>query len=252
MTAAWVTIQELRDRTPGLSDTITPETLDLAILAASGVLEGLSPVRPELVATVVPRGCLCGGQLYTGPYIAWPDGSPFYWRAGADLIDGSDGSDGCTHELVLPDSPILRVDAVRVAGELQPADTYELAGPNRLRRLQGLSWATPGRIEVDYAYGGNLDELAKLAVSKLAAELAKSMTPNAGACALPERVQTVTRQGITFAMLDPQAFLREGKTGIYIVDLFLTAHAAPVQTPTTSVWSADSPSFDYVRAEPAP
>jgi hypothetical protein len=38
---------------------------------------------------------------------------------------------------------------------------------------------------------------------------------------LPERVQTITRQGVTVGFLDPQDFLEKGRTGITMIDLWL-------------------------------
>jgi hypothetical protein len=42
-------------------------------------------------------------------------------------------------------------------------------------------------------------------------------------CALPARVQTLTRQGMSMAILDPQEFLAFGRTGLYEVDLAIAA-----------------------------
>jgi hypothetical protein len=40
-------------------------------------------------------------------------------------------------------------------------------------------------------------------------------------CALPQRVTSVTRQGVSYTILDSQDFLDDMRTGIYSIDLFL-------------------------------
>jgi hypothetical protein len=76
----------------------------------------------------------------------------------------------------------------------------------------------------------------------LACQLALACQPETqGKCQLPKRVTNVVRQGVSMAMvLDPMAFLDEGKTGIYEVDLFLASEredrkrGAAVLTPDIS------------------
>jgi hypothetical protein len=43
------------------------------------------------------------------------------------------------------------------------------------------------------------------------------------ACALPERISSVARQGVSYTVMDPQEFISNGKVGIYEIDLFLAA-----------------------------
>jgi len=52
-------------------------------------------------------------------------------------------------------------------------------------------------------------------------------------CALPERVTNVSRQGVSWTILDPQDFLEKGLTGIASVDHWLSAarHGNPVPRP---------------------
>ena len=60
------------------------------------------------------------------------------------------------------------------------------------------------------------------AVDVLANELllADSNSPD---CRIPERVQSVSRQGVSWTMIDPQDFLDKGRTGIYEVDMLIRA-----------------------------
>jgi hypothetical protein len=86
----------------------------------------------------------------------------------------------------------------------------------RLDRLTGA-----GVFEVDYTYGTGPPASGVLAVNKLACELLGSLT--GGPCALPKRVTSITREGISMTLLDPFTFLDDGKLGVYEVDTFLAA-----------------------------
>lgn len=74
-----------------------------------------------------------------------------------------------------------------------------------------------------YTIGSNLPPGTEALVAWLAQEYGKaaSGTP----CALPERITSVTRQGVSWTVLDPQDFLNKGYTGMSRVDHWL----APVK-----------------------
>jgi len=83
----------------------------------------------------------------------------------------------------------------------------------------------PAWVDVTYRHGRSEPPLAvQQAISTLAGEfqLASSGEP----CKLPERVTSVTRQGVSWTMLDPQDFLADGRTGLYEVDSVLAAYNA--------------------------
>lgn len=99
-----------------------------------------------------------------------------------------------------------------------------------------------GTWQVTYQHGTEPPAMGRRAAALLACELAKACDPElfgGGECMLPERVTTIARQGVTAVVLDPFAFLDEGKTGIYQVDLFLTAaNPGHLQRPATSTTTA--------------
>jgi hypothetical protein len=160
-------------------------------------------------------------------------GGPFYWRVGPDLVVGDRS---CSCELVLPD-PVVTVTALAVGGTVQDPSTYEVVNGNHLRRRAGATWHT-GNVEVSYTTGAGISPGAAMAVAALAVELAKAVAVPEE-CQLPERVQTVDRQGVGFAaMLDPQLFLDHGRTGIYLVDLWLTSTRQRPQAVTVTTPSA--------------
>jgi len=75
--------------------------------------------------------------------------------------------------------------------------------------------------EVTFTWGKEPGDAGVLAAARLACEITKSLAGNA--CKLPDRVQQITRQGITAAFIDPLEFLDKGQTGITSVDLWLKA-----------------------------
>jgi hypothetical protein len=60
----------------------------------------------------------------------------------------------------------------------------------------------------------------RMAARTLALEFAKLWAGDDD-CALPQRITSVSRQGVSYTILDQQDFIDELKTGLYAVDLFL-------------------------------
>lgn len=77
------------------------------------------------------------------------------------------------------------------------------------------------------------------AIVRLAEELYASKT--GGPCALPERVTSVTRQGVTWTLLDPQDFFDRGLTGIYAVDIVIRAFNPSKALRRARVWTVERP-----------
>lgn len=138
----------------------------------------------------------------------------------------------CTNELVLG-GPVVAVTEVKVDGAVVDASGYQLFDQRRLVRLGGATWpccqdltrptSAVGTFSVSYSWGKPSAEwtAAKAAARELGCELAKAA---AGvACNLPKRTVSVSRQGVSFSMPDLMEFLKDGRTGIYLVDLFLSA-----------------------------
>lgn len=75
-------------------------------------------------------------------------------------------------------------------------------------------------VRVLYAVGSNLPPGASDLVAWLACEYAKASTGKA--CSLPERVTNITRQGVSWTVLDPQEFLDKGMLGVSRVDQWLS------------------------------
>lgn len=74
-------------------------------------------------------------------------------------------------------------------------------------------------VRVTYQIGANLPPGTSALVGWLACEYCKALAGKA--CSLPERVTTITRQGVSWTLLDPQDFLERGFSGISRLDQWL-------------------------------
>lgn len=81
--------------------------------------------------------------------------------------------------------------------------------------------STQRTVRVRYTTGNNLPPGAGRATLRLATEYAKLM--NGRPCGLPDRITTVSRQNVSWTVLDPQDFLDRQRTGIGPVDAWLAA-----------------------------
>ena len=127
---------------------------------------------------------------------------------------------GVFHRTRLRGYPVRRIYRVWVNGvELHPSEWVLL--DNAVLGLRGASSCNAQCITVEYVYGSGVPAGGKIAVVKLAEQLLLSY--KGAPCELPARVTSVTRQGMSFTLLDPQDFLNKGRTGIYEIDLMLSA-----------------------------
>lgn len=163
----------------------------------------------------------CVGSLIGGPVLI----------AGnfTNLICGSCG-DACScrrvSEVILP-GPINEVVEILIDGEALDLSAVRVDDWNRLVRTDGGRFPTcqdlskdadeDGTWQVTYAVGEPVPPGGGLVAWILACEYAKSVCGD-GTCRLPKRVTSITRQGVTMAMLDDFRSLREGFTGIFEID----------------------------------
>ena len=139
---------------------------------------------------------------------------------------------GTIPQIDLGRRPIVGISEVRIDGTVLPATSYRVDNFRWLVRLDGESWpccqdlladdaTDPDTFGVDVQFGVAPPVAGAIAARILACELAKSCVGLE--CALPKRVTSITRQGVSMALLDPLDFLDNGRTGLYEVDLFLKA-----------------------------
>lgn len=201
----WATVDDVCD--PGDIDT---ELLDTWLDVASSNLFELTGRRwtGECTDTWYPTGADCFERMRT----------PIYGRTHADRIR-------------LPGYPVVEVEQVVIDGEAVSDERY------RIEDSRWLVWIpdedTPGavrswpRVEgwyITYVYGTLPPPGGREAAAALGQQLALSCSPTGdGECRLPERVTSITRQGLTMAILDPLTLFSEGRTGLVEVDMWIEA-----------------------------
>ena len=142
---------------------------------------------------------------------------------------------------------VLTVDQVLIDGAAIAAAAYRLDHNRWLVRVDDDTWpccqdlteptTETGTWSVTITYGRPIPQSLKNAAATLACELVKA---HVGVdCALPARVQTLTRQGVTMALLDPQEFLAGGRTGLYEVDLAIAAFNPEGLRRRATAWSPE-------------
>lgn len=142
---------------------------------------------------------------------------------------------------------VQTVTEVKIDGAVLASSAYRLDSNQYLTRVDGDSWpccqdlseptTEAGTWSVSITYGFAVPEALKRAAAVFASELIKDCIGED--CRLPRRTTTVTRQGLTFDMLDPQQFLTEGRTGLYEVDLVVAAFNPHGLTRRAMAWSPE-------------
>lgn len=138
---------------------------------------------------------------------------------------------GCTAGgVVLPFQPAVEVTEVKVNGVVLGADQYRLVDSRVLMRVGG-GWPCSQRLDladtedgtwsVTYDYGQLPDPAGLGAVGWLAVQLARACTDDME-CDLPDRLQTITREGLTMTILDPFDFLEARRFGHTSTDWWLS------------------------------
>lgn len=210
---------------------------------------GLCEISVRPCRTGCPRPATYYGQpgLMGGSRVA-QIGPGSYWLDYACGCPTSRCRCGTGPESVRLPGPIDEITEVRVGGEVLPESAYRVDNRSLLVRTDGEIWPMcqdmtadgdqPGTWEVTYTYGIPVPVGGEVAAGVLAEEMAKALC-NDGSCRLPERVQTVTRQGVTMAMLDMMEDVEKGRTGLWLVDSWISSVMAP--RPRSSVLSPDLP-----------
>jgi len=79
-------------------------------------------------------------------------------------------------------------------------------------------------LRVQYLYGSTVSPAAKNALLTLARELfLAGPCGDTSECSLPERVISLTREGMSYTLLDPQNFYEKGRLGVPVVDQWLAS-----------------------------
>jgi hypothetical protein len=200
--------------------------------------------------TLRPCQADCDGRAPTffgrGPYPGLPGGgggAP--WTpalVGGSWYNIACGTCGATctcangpESLALP-GPVADVVEVLVDGAVVDPALYEVQNSRYLVRLDGSSWprcqdmlaptSEVGTFSVTYNRGVEVPAGGQIAAGVLALELAKAWCKD-NTCALPQRIQSITRQGVTIAMIDSFEDVEKGHTGIWIIDAWVVSVTKP-------------------------
>lgn len=239
-------------------DTLNPAVTGLAVSMATETLWGLTGQRFGL-CEVTLRPCRrdCGSSSFFddfGP--PWAGGSyPQPALIGGQWFNLTCGSchGGCScssvAEVLLP-APVLRIVEVKIDGTPLVTGAYRVDNNRLLVRTDGGDWPRCNDLSsadteadtwsVTAVYGEDLPDGAALAMGQLACEIAKAA--DGGDCKLPAGLQQLVRQGVTISYPDVGELFRQGRTGLYLVDMFVTTWNPNRLRTRSRVYSVDRPS----------
>jgi hypothetical protein len=136
--------------------------------------------------------------------------------------------------------PVTRIISMRNRnGVILDPSSYYLVDHSTIQIKAGTAW-TPCNVEITYAYGVPVPVAGKMAARKLAIEFARLWSGD-DMCELPQRVTSVSRQGVSYTILDNQEFIDELRTGLYEIDLFLKVVNPDNARRKSKVFSVDTP-----------
>jgi hypothetical protein len=235
----WITAADIAGR---------PDLPDGDKVRDSGILNAAATFGSQVLFVASGRrfAGLCGPTTVR-PYFR----NPMYgWRHHGQVVDSMtaalNGYAGCD-SLRIGLYPIRDIVAIKIDGVTLDPSRYRLDDNRWIERRDGLPWPAFQRTDLDDTkvgtfsvtvhHGADPPAAGVDAASALGAELAKS---RAGLNSkLPQRLQSITRQGVTMAVLDPMQFLDKGLTGVYEVDLWIKSVNPNGQRRRPTVWSPD-------------
>lgn len=219
------------------NDQVTPDIVDSALMSASEVVYMLTAQQwpGECEATVRPCTPSSGSGMVSWPYPYLPvmiAGDFYNFRPGCGCHTADDC--GCTPypRVDLGRDDITGIVSVDVGADTLGPGDYRLDSGRWLIRTDGSQWpccqnmaadlGTEGTWSVTYTYGRPVPTSLREAAARLATEMVKGCVGD-DTCRIPNRATTVTREGVTYALLDPQSFLTDKLTGLWEVDLAIKA-----------------------------
>jgi hypothetical protein len=238
--------------------TVDPALMDDALAGASLILYNLTGKQwPGLCTDVIrptaehapdllrPGWVPYGG--YSGP---WAGGSGSY-AYGYNFWAGMWGACTCNRttvcglhavsEIVLPGYPVAAITTVKIDGVTRAPAGYKIQDRQRLVYVPQASdtaagWpccqsvelpsTAVGTWEVTYTWGAAPPAIGARFAATLACQLYKTIAPDDASregCRLPQRITSITRQGVTLAVLDSFQVFKDGLTGLPEIDLWISS-----------------------------
>jgi hypothetical protein len=160
--------------------------------------------------------------------------------------------DGISPEsrIKLRGGPVTRIISIRNrTGAVLDPSYYYLVDHSTVQISAGAAW-TPCNTEITYQYGSEPPIAGKMAARTLGIEFAKLWADDE-TCALPQRITSISRQGVNYTILDQQDFIQESRTGLYAVDLFLKSANPDGARRRSRVFSVDTPKARRYTPKPS-
>lgn len=238
-------------------DTLNPAVTGAAVSMATETLWSLTGMRfgtCQVTLRPCARECQTGG-FYDDFGPPWASSYPQPALVGGlwfNLTCGScPGDCSCTpvSEVRLP-APVDTIVEVKIDGTPLVSGAYRVDNNRLLVRTDGGVWprcndlnledTEAGTWSVTATYGESLPAGAALAVGQLACEIARAAA--GGDCKLPAGVQQLIRQGVTISYPDVGELFKQGRTGLYLVDMFVQAWNPYNLRQRSRVYNVDRPS----------
>ncbi len=150
-----------------------------------------------------------------------------------------DPYDWNNRKIRLDGTPIKSIGSVTDLADGRVLDPSEYSVINRV--FLQLDTLSPRGIDISYTYGQEPPKTGRMAAHAMATQFFLAWSGRESECTLPDRVTAVTRQNVSWVLLDNQDFLDELKTGIYIVDMFLRSVNPDKARVKAKVFSVDMP-----------
>lgn len=143
---------------------------------------------------------------------------------------GCPGTCSCSEvsEFVLP-SPVHAIVDISIDGVPMPTGSYRLDNNRIVVRTDGDRWplcndlsvndGEPGTWTITATFGEPVPDGARLAMGELICEIIRGAT--GGDCRLPAGITQLIRQGVTIQFPDVGELFSQGRTGLYLVDMFI-------------------------------
>ena len=249
MTNSWITAEDLGDYS-------YTQYTDEAIQVASNLLWAMSG-RKYTGETIVTERYTCtlrnnrmGPSDRTNSPVLF--GGDVYNIPSGDYDEYSElTADGLSPDsrIRLRGRPVTQIISMRNKnGVVLDPSSYYLVDHSTVHVRAGTPW-TPCNIEITYKYGVPVPVAGKMAARKLAIEFARLWSGDE-MCELPQRVTSVSRQGVSYTILDNQEFIDELRTGLYEIDLFLKVVNPDNARRKSKVFSVDTPRARKYTAKP--
>jgi len=154
---------------------------------------------------------------------------------GAPATVGVDG----VSEIVLPNPPVVSISQILIDGSVVASSLYRVDDWRRLVYIPTVgvtrsAWpasqdldaptSAAGTFAVTYVHGTPPPAGGVKACAELATMLGIGASPKlAGQARLPDRMSSVSRQGVSAQVADPSTMFTDGQTGIPAVDLWVAS-----------------------------